>query len=202
MGSSVTAGHDSPFNVSFPILTGNYMASSLASAGLTVESRNAAMGNNPCIPYDACIKTFAGVDVDIIHWEQTFNCFSDNSDHHLMFEQFIRQSMALPSRPVVVFASSDTPNWKESDCTKVNASTSYSLSEEENKMLVILDSDPVRVVSDLNSEQPFLQTWKSLHTIFKAYRMAGIQIWHHSQYTEFKCRGPYVPSWQCCAAAW
>lgn len=70
MGSSVTAGHDSPFNLSFPVLTGKVMESALRAAGVTLETRNAAMGNNPCLPYDICIRPFAGADADIVHWEQ------------------------------------------------------------------------------------------------------------------------------------
>jgi hypothetical protein len=65
MGSSVTAGHDSPFNVSFPILTGEKIAPAFAPLAIRVISRNAAMGNNPCMPYDVCVRTFAGEDADI-----------------------------------------------------------------------------------------------------------------------------------------
>lgn len=28
------------------------------------------MGNNPCYPYDSCMSTHIGDDVDIITWEQ------------------------------------------------------------------------------------------------------------------------------------
>jgi hypothetical protein len=94
MGSSVTAGHDSPFNVSFPIITQvtstesvdaktiyylslllnfplymcvlqTMMSPAFTAFNLTLETRNAAMGNNPCMPYDVCVRTFAGSDVDI-----------------------------------------------------------------------------------------------------------------------------------------
>jgi hypothetical protein len=36
--------------------------------------RNVAMGNNPCLPYDICVSTFAGSDSDMVHWEQSYNC--------------------------------------------------------------------------------------------------------------------------------
>ena len=42
---------------------------------ISLKTRNAAMGNNPCMPYDICVRTFAGADSDIVHWEQSFNCF-------------------------------------------------------------------------------------------------------------------------------
>lgn len=119
MGSSVTAGHDSPFNQSFPILTGKLlqhcpsystsecdddrvsigklMSPAFEPLGINIISRNAAMGNNPCMPYDICVRTFAGSDADIVHWEQSFNCFISESDisSKSMFEQFVRQSLGI-----------------------------------------------------------------------------------------------------------
>ena len=105
-GSSVTAGHDSPFNVSFPILTGKLIAPAFEALGITIESRNAAMGNNPCMPYDVCVRTFAGSDADIVHWEQSYFC--EGRD---IMEQFIRQAITIPSKPIVVFSESNTGHW-------------------------------------------------------------------------------------------
>ena len=109
-GSSVTAGHDSPFNKSFAVLTGPLMSSSFSNLNLKLNVRIVAMGNNPCLPYDTCVSTFCGDDPDIIHWEQTYFC-GFNSKHIATIEKFIRQSMLLPSHPVVVFSDSATPNW-------------------------------------------------------------------------------------------
>ena len=50
MGSSVTAGHDSPFNMSFPTLTEELMAPAFEPMKMNLITRNAAMGNNPCMP--------------------------------------------------------------------------------------------------------------------------------------------------------
>ena len=71
------------------------------------------MGNNPCMPYDICVRTFAGIDADIVHWEQSYNCMSGKE---ALLEEFVRQSIHMPSRPVVVFSDSATPNWKEDQC--------------------------------------------------------------------------------------
>jgi hypothetical protein len=35
--------------------------------------RNHALGNNPCYPYDACIATHLGEDLDILAWEQVLS---------------------------------------------------------------------------------------------------------------------------------
>ena len=51
-GSSVTAGHDSQFSQSFPVLVGALMKPAMSEANVELVSRNVGMGNTPCIPYD------------------------------------------------------------------------------------------------------------------------------------------------------
>ena len=109
MGSSVTAGHDSLFVQSFPILIQEIMNKTLNSLNINFISKNLGIGNNPCMPYDLCPLTFAGSEVDLIHWEQTYNC--GFGDHQMKLEQFIRQSIAIPSNPIIIFTDSSTPNW-------------------------------------------------------------------------------------------
>jgi len=46
------------------------MRASLAAMDVVLDSRNVALGNNPCTPYDYCVKFFVGLDADIVHWEQ------------------------------------------------------------------------------------------------------------------------------------
>ena len=31
------------------------------------------LGNNPCYPYDACVATHMGDDVDVLTWEQVID---------------------------------------------------------------------------------------------------------------------------------
>lgn len=88
-GSSVTAGHDSPFIRSYPVLAGAMLKESFSSLGINLTVRNVAMGNNPCLPYDVCVRTFAGSDADIVVWEQSYNCAPSNKGY--LYEQFIRQ---------------------------------------------------------------------------------------------------------------
>ena len=70
LGSSVTAGHDSFFNVTTSELTRFFMKPAFDAAGIQLEVNNGAMGNNPCLPYDLCVRAFAGREADIIQWEQ------------------------------------------------------------------------------------------------------------------------------------
>ena len=198
MGSSVTAGHDSPFNDSFPVQTGNIMAPAFEALGIRLDSRNTAMGNNPCVPYDICPRTYSGLDADIIHWEQSFNCFGSSSDSRHVFEQFIRQSVSSPSKPIVVFSTSDTPNWPSKDCDGKDASATPKLSAEEKTALDhVMHGRTKNVVSEVNKNGPATKPWGAVSNMFKAYQtLAGIQLWDHTSYKAYKCLGPYIAGWQ------
>lgn len=113
-GSSVTVGHDSLYTQAFPSLVQDMIAHSFAALGVDFLSRNCALGNNPRFPYDACVGMLVGDDAGLIHWEQSYNCgFGDKS---VFIEQFIRLSILLLSRPIVVLSGSSTANWHSRDC--------------------------------------------------------------------------------------
>jgi hypothetical protein len=201
LGSSVAAGHDSMFNESFPIATKPLMEPAFQAAGIELITRNAAIGNNPCLPYDACVRVFSGPDADIVHWEQSYNCFGNDAGARVAFEQFIRQSLALPSHPVVVFASSDTPNWKEDKCKEATATVT--VTEDETKLLALIDTNPILIPTVNNNQPEFVGGhWGAMTDLFKAYKLAGVQLWNHGHYEVYKCHGPYIPDWGCCSASW
>lgn len=81
----MTAGHDSFFNETTTPVVGRLMTGPLAALDVDFESRNVALGNNPCVPYDVCVKVFVGEDADMVHWEQNYFCGGDP------LEYFIRQ---------------------------------------------------------------------------------------------------------------
>ena len=64
LGSSVTAGHDTHFNISVSQLTENVMTPAFDELGVKLVVINGAMGNNRCLPYDACVKVFASPESD------------------------------------------------------------------------------------------------------------------------------------------
>ena len=199
MGSSVTAGHDSPFNTSFPVQTGLLIAPALVALGITVESRNAAMGNNPCLPYDVCPRTFAGPDADVVHWEQSFNCFGSDNNARVIFEQFLRQSMGLPHRPVVVFTSSDTPNWKPDACSNINPATARPIVSAEDRRALdhLKRGQALLIASESNKQGPAMKGWTAMTELFRSYQVVtGIQLWDHTSYQDYKCLGPYIKEWQ------
>ena len=104
-GSSVTAGHDSPFNASYSEVTKTLMQKSFESLNIQLDIRNVAMGNNPCIPYDLCMEYFAGRDADIVQWEQTYFCFGGPAPLH-----FVKRTSMLPSDPILLIATSAVCN--------------------------------------------------------------------------------------------
>lgn len=105
-GSSVTAGHDSYFNQSTPAVVEEYMKDAFVAAGVELRILNGAIGNNPCYPYDVCVKYFTGNDADVVVWEQSYFCHNTNP-----LELFMRNAMMLPMRPIVVFSESNTSTW-------------------------------------------------------------------------------------------
>jgi hypothetical protein len=137
----VTAGHDSLFVKSTPVVVGEIMKPAFELLNITFDSRNVALGNNPCVPYDICVKIFAGLDADVVHWEQNYFC-----DGHGVMETFIRQAMTIPTHPIVVFSESNTGHWSVDQCK----TGPHKLTKDEEKLL---SSDIIDLVSDLNKDE-------------------------------------------------
>lgn len=75
-GSSVTAGRDCMPNESYPSVIERSLSPIFASLGISLEIRNIAMSNNPCIPYSACSVQWSGSNVDVFGWELGMNCMT------------------------------------------------------------------------------------------------------------------------------
>lgn len=123
---------------------------------LHFESRNVALGNNPCVPYDVCVKSFAGLDADLVHWEQNYFC-----DGKGIMETFIRQAMTIPTKPIVVFSESNTGHWGSDKCVK----GPHKVTPEEGKLL---NMTPLELVSDANKDEYHRAV--SLHSRSSIYR--------------------------------
>lgn len=197
-GSSVTAGHDSMFSDSYPVVVGNIMKPAFEPMGINLVSNNDAMGNNPCMPYDACVATYSGPDADIVHWEQQFNCYIDGDPR--MVEQFVRQSRFMPKNPLVVIAGSMTPNWHDGDCKNVKPHV-LSTEEKEYTQLVAEGGDGLmKIFTEMNKGDR--SKFPRLHDMLKTYPSAGIQSFDHHHYEVYKCLGPYIPKWGDGVASW
>ena len=201
MGSSVTAGHDSPFNVSFSQTIGPRLSPAFNALGVQAKSYGAALGNNPCLPYDICVHPFAGPDADVVHWEQSFNCFGDSEDKRPVFEWFVRQTLSLPNQAIAIFEDSSMPNWKEEDCNNVDTNPP-SLDDEDKQLLEHFKSgNSIKIATEM-TKADMEKGWRAMIDLFKNYKTAGIQTWHHYHYDKYKCKGPYKKDWGCCSASW
>jgi hypothetical protein len=158
-------------------------------------------GNNPCMPYDACVETYAGKYADIVVWEQSFNCFLDSGDPR-MIEQFIRQTLFFPHGPIVALAGSLTPNWDAKVCNE--NITAHVLSSADNVTLSLAHAGLhgiAKIITEVNKETR--GSWgKELHALIQNYPMAGIEAFDHTHYEVYKCQGPYIPTWGVGAASW
>jgi len=192
-GSSVTAGHDSHFNKSTPIVAGDYLTPAFAAMDIELDSRNVALGNNPCTPYDVCVKFFAGLDADMVHWEQSYFC-----EGRPIIEQFIRQAMAMPSKPLVIFSESHTGKWQHKDCKDKPKSHDKLTKEEED---ILRAPNPVYLVSEANKVS-LQRRWKWMQEYTHAYHGAGLQLFEHMAHDVYACQGPYIPTWMEGAASW
>jgi hypothetical protein len=107
--------------------------------------------------------------------------------------------MTLKSQPIVLFAGSSTPNWPSTACDTMPPKPS--VSEDDDKMLKLLKSDPMKIPSEINKGL-VNEGFSAVATMFHAYKAAGVQVWDHTRYEKYKCHGPYLKSWQCCSASW
>lgn len=72
------SGHDSYFREAYPQVFHDTMLPVFRTMPwMNFTVRNHALGNNPCYPYDACIATHLGNDLDMLTWEQSMNCGRD-----------------------------------------------------------------------------------------------------------------------------
>lgn len=99
-GTSVTAGHDNFFQQSYPIVLRKILRKSYAAAGLKLEVRNHAMGNNPSIPAAFCVKSQLGEDTDVAAWE--FGMMVEGHLQNAFVEEWMRNALYLPKRPALL----------------------------------------------------------------------------------------------------
>lgn len=105
-GSSVTAGHDSNFTEATAAQVDKILSTVFKPVGIDFKAESVALGNNPCMPYDMCMRYFVGEDADLIQWEQTYFC-----DNHPIIEQFLREAYTMKNKPIVFYTSSKTAKW-------------------------------------------------------------------------------------------
>lgn len=120
-GSSVTAGHDSYFNQSFPMIVKSRMAPAFEKLGIKLVVRNIALGANPCIPYIYCYESMGGLNPDFVAWEQAYNC-----GHAPEVYEVLARS-AQQSKAITYYSASGA--WVPNDCPLSTESVPYCAEE-------------------------------------------------------------------------
>jgi len=113
LGSSVTAGHDGFGDTAWPAVLQRRLAKALAPFGIEVEVRNQAVGGSEPFPRSLCMSTLAGDDADLVIREWEYWGYADGAimapvgGEEGAIEAFVRNALALPSAPAVLFLQLD-----------------------------------------------------------------------------------------------
>lgn len=118
-GSSVTAGHDSYYNQSYPYILKKRMLPILTAMGIDLVVHNIAQGANNCSPYQMCYESMGGTDPDFVGWEQSYNCGHDEA----IFELAARVA-GWSSRHATVYYSASGA-WTPNDCEPSKEAVPY-----------------------------------------------------------------------------
>lgn len=98
-----------------------------------------------------------------------------------MQEQFIRQSKFIPSKPVVVISSSDTPNWPAEDCALTEGS--YTPTAVERALLLRANAakDGMKdIITIVNRD--IIKIWgRNILTLAARYPNVAIEMFRHDQ---------------------
>lgn len=119
-GSSVTAGHDSFYQQSYPFILDKRMSPIFLALGVEMHTHNIAQGANNCSPYQLCYEAMGGKDADVIGWEQSYNCGHDDN----IFELAARFAGWSKRKGVVYYSASGA--WIPNKCEASKDSPPFS----------------------------------------------------------------------------
>ena len=188
-GSSVTAGHDNFFNESYPAVIETALSPIFKLMNITLVVRNAALGNNPCLPYDACISNHVGSDLDFLSWEQSMNCGRESA----ALEIFTRSALYMPKKPTILYTLSGTPTWEAKDCAVTNLTLA---NHTDDASTLDTDYKILLSTSQIMNEMAFLKPedkTKQYHNLYEVYNGLAPMGQNVVKLQEYKCQGPYTP---------
>ena len=188
-GSSVTAGHDNFFNESYPAVIENALLPIFKIMNISLVVRNAALGNNPCLPYDACISNHVGSDLDFLSWEQSMNCGRESA----ALEVFTRSALYMHKKPTVLYTLSGTPSWEVKDCMNSNLTLA---NHTQDASILTTDYKTLLNTSHIMNEMTFLKSkdkTKQYNNLYEVYHGLAPMGQNVVKLQEYKCQGPYTP---------
>lgn len=191
-GTSVTAGHDSYFAEAFPNVFYERMKPIMSTLGIDFQVRNHALGNNPCYPYDACLSTHLGDDLDIVVWEQSMFCGRDARP----IETFTRSAIRMKKKPTIIYLLSGTPTWSKAYCENATLyeSLQHSLNERERLLLNSTLQDITENSNHMNSMTFLKNKVLGTKTLADIYYGAAPMGQNVLELDNYKCQGPYDKS--------
>lgn len=217
-GSSVNAGHDNYINETISFLLNDSLYDVFTSINVKLDVRNVAIGNNPCIPYDICALTHAGRDLDILLWEQSFNCGRSTSALESFTRNFYQTS--TDKLTSIFYYLSGNPFWNSNICTSsydenfdpsVHTNPSFNKNDYEeialikSKLILYKEKKFVTPLDEKLSKLTFkaiankndlLKTSHALNDnnikISEAYHEISLVEINVGPLNEYKCIGPYT----------
>lgn len=188
-GTSVTAGHDSYFAEAFPNVFYERLKPIMVALGVDFQVRNHALGNNPCYPYDACLSTHLGDDLDIVVWEQSMFCGRDARP----VETFTRSAIRMKKKPTVLYLLSGTPTWSKSYCENLTESHSlqHTLTDRERLLLNSTLQDITENSNHMKSMTFLKNRVMGSKTLADIYYGAAPMGQNILELDSYKCQGPY-----------
>lgn len=163
-GSSVTAGHDSYYNESYPYILKKRMLPIFNALKVELKVHNIAQGANNCIPYNLCLEAMGGNDPDFLSWEQSYNCGRDEP----IFELVGRIAAFSENKAVMYFAASGA--WSPDKCPESQDHPAYSSEDWTPESAGIKEWEPT--IADINNERKLFNDFNKASQSSK--RFSGI----------------------------
>jgi hypothetical protein len=186
---------DNYFTEAYPQMFYNRMKPVFQSFNIPLVVRNHAIGNNPCYPYDACIATHMGTDLDILTWEQSMNCGRDWKP----LNTFTRSAAVMPKQPTVMYFLSGGPTWTAKECAAKNltagneaqiAARSALTAEEEQLLRTTYQDIATKKVNTLDTME-FLSNRGAGFNVHERYFRFAPMGHSTNSIGDYKCYGPY-----------
>jgi hypothetical protein len=108
---------------------------------------------------------------------QSFNCVGSSDENKVYFEQFVRQSMDMKSKPIIIFTSSETPNWDKKVCD--NNPQRPEMSAKDKALLKFYDSGKnIKKLAE-KKKAGISGQFSVLLEMFQSYKMSGTTLKSH-----------------------
>jgi hypothetical protein len=92
----------------------------------------------------------------------------------ILYEQFVRQSLDMKSKPVIAFSTSDTPNWDVAECKEKENQLKPVLTFAEKEILTLYEAGKHAKKAALIPKPEIRPHFQYLLPLIPLYRTSGI----------------------------